>query len=537
MNATRRKFLGRAALALGAVCANAGEHDGPRASDDLFDLTSLPKFVDRLPIPRKAGPVGSAASRENPARKIPLYRIDMRQFQAHVHRDLPPTTLWGYGGASPGPTFDVRSGAAVRVDWINNLPAKHLFTVDHTLDGASADQPEVRTVVHLHGGKVGPESDGYPESWIRPGHSASHYYPNRQDATALFYHDHAMGITRLNTAAGLMGLYLIRDEFEDRLSLPRGEYEVPLILVDRSFRTGGQIYYPVSGNPETPWVAAYYGGGILANGKLFPFLEVLPRRYRFRILNSSNGSFYGLSLAPALSFTSPPLPFFQIGGDQGLHSEPSQMEELILGPGERADLVIDFSSSRGKELYLRTKAATIMQLRVSGTPVDDSSQLPSALRPIPPIPESQSVKTRELTLADYQDRLGRSKRMLLNGTRWSMPVTERVVLGSTEIWSFINLTDDSHPIHLHLVRFQILDRTPFDLPTYQLTGKMVMTGPAQKPAAAERGWKDTVRADPLSVTRIIIKFEGFAGRYVWHCHILEHEDNEMMRPYDVVAPG
>jgi spore coat protein A len=115
-----------------------------------------------------------------------------------------------------------------------------------------------------------------------------------------------------------------------------------------------------------------------------------------------------------------------------------------------------------------------------------------------------------------------------------MPVTERVVLGSTEIWSFVNLTDESHPIHLHLVRFQILDRTPFDLPTYQLTGKLVFTGQPQKPEAGEQGWKDTVRVDPLSVTRIIVKFEGFAGRYVWHCHLLEHEDNEMMRPYDVL---
>jgi spore coat protein A len=124
--------------------------------------------------------------------------------------------------------------------------------------------------------------------------------------------------------------------------------------------------------------------------------------------------------------------------------------------------------------------------------------------------------------------------MLLNGARWSAPVTERVILGSTEIWSFINLTDDSHPIHLHLVRFQILDRTPFDLPTWQLTGKVVFTGVPEKPGPGEQGWKDTVRVDPLSVTRIIVKFEGFTGRYVWHCHLLEHEDNEMMRPYDIL---
>ena len=235
----------------------------------------------------------------------------------------------------------------------------------------------------------------------------------------------------------------------------------------------------------------------------FRWLDGSPRRYRFRILNSSNSSFYVLSLAPALSFTAQGLPFFQIGGDQGLLPEPWETNELILGPGERGDVVMDFSSSAGKELYLRTKVSNILQFRVGSTRVQDSSRLPAALRPVRQIPESDAVRTRELTLADYQDRLGRSKRMLLNGARWSMPVTEKVVLGSTEIWSFINLTDDSHPIHLHLVRFQVLDRTPFDLPTYQLTRRLVFTGPAQKPGPGERGWKDTVRVDPLSVTRII----------------------------------
>jgi len=342
-----------------------------------------------------------------------------------------------------------------------------------------------------------------------------------------------MGITRLNTAAGLMGLYLIRDKFEDRLKLPSGEYEIPLIIADRSFRPDGQIYYPVSGDAVRPWVSEYYGGGILVNGKLSPFVDVLPRRYRFRILNGSNSSFYVFSISPDVSFTSPTLPFFQIGGDQGLLSEPAESRELIVGPGERADMVMDFQSSRGKNLYLKTKAANILQFRVVGTQAEDSSELPATLRPVRRIPESDAARTRQLTLADYQDRLGRSKRMLLNGARWMDPVTEKVALDSAEIWSFINLTDDSHPIHLHLVRFQVIDRTPFDLPTYQLTGKLVFNGAVQKPAAGEQGWKDTVRVDPLTVTRIMIRFEGFTGRYVWHCHLLEHEDNEMMRPYEI----
>jgi spore coat protein A len=530
MNDTRRGFIGLAALALGAACGKANADAG----EDEIDLTSLARFVDPLTIPPKATPSGLVASRKNPARKIPHYRIFMRQFQAKVHRDIPPTTLWGYGGVSPGPTIEVRSGAPIYVDWINSLPSRHLFPVDHTLDGASSDKPEVRTVVHLHGGRVGPESDGYPETWITPGQTMAAYYPNQQDSAALFYHDHAMGITRLNSVAGLMGLYLIRDEFEARLDLPNGQYEVPLVLADRSFRKDGGISYRVSGDPERPWVSEYYGGGILVNGKLFPFFDVQPRRYRFRVLNSSNSSFYVLSIASSQSFRSEGLPFFQIGTDQGLLDKACQTPELILGPGERGDIVMDFSDVKGQDLYLRTKAANILQFRVLNASVNDTSTTPATLRPTPRIPESAAVRTRELTLSDSQDRQGKSKRMLLNGTRWSMPVTERVVLGSTEIWSFINLTDDSHPVHLHLVRFQLLDRTPFDLSVYQLTGKVVFTGAAQNPAPGERGWKDTIRVDPMSVTRIIAKFEGFEGRYVWHCHILEHEDNEMMRPYDVV---
>jgi spore coat protein A len=195
-------------------------------------------------------------------------------------------------------------------------------------------------------------------------------------------------------------------------------------------------------------------------------------------------------------------------------------------------VILDFSGQSGKEIYLRTNVAIIMQFRVSST-------LPAMLRPVPRLQESTAVITRGLTIADYQNRLGRSNVMLLNGAHWNMPVTERPVLNSTEIWSFINLTDDSHPIHLHLVRFQLLDRRPFDLAVYQLTKKIVLTGPAVELPAGDLGWKDTVRVDPMTITRIIVKFEGFAGKYVWHCHMLEHEDNEMMRPYIITesAPG
>ena len=452
----RRSFLHCAAWGLSGALAR-GEHSHSlgiahqRLDDDtLLDVGALPKYVDALTIPRKAKPLEPMPGTRHSAQAEVHYRIAMREFTARVHRDVPLTKIWGYDGSCPGPVIEARSGTAVSVEWINELPSQHLFPIDHTLHGAEADKPLVRTAVHLHGGRVGPASDGYPENWITPGNSQVCFYPNNQEATALFYHDHAMGITRLNTAAGLMGLYLIRDELEDELNLPKGLNEIPLVLMDRSFRKDGQIYYPVSGDPKSPWVSEYYGAGILANGKLFPYLDVKPCKYRFRFLNSSNGSFYVLALAQDTAFASPNQPFFQIGSDQGFLARPQSIDSVILGPGERLDLVVDFSAHAGRNLYLRTKVAMIMQFRVASGTVRDSSSVPQSLRQTPRIAESDVVRTRAMTIADYQDRLGRSHVMLLNGCHWSMPVTEKPVLNSVEIWSFINLTDDSHPIHLNL---------------------------------------------------------------------------------------
>ena len=155
--------------------------------------------------------------------------------------------------------------------------------------------------------------------------------------------------------------------------------------------------------------------------------------------------------------------------------------------------------------------------------------------PVARLPETSAARKREMTLNEFQDPAGNAMVMLLNRTPWHMPVTETAKLGSSEIWSLVNLTDDVHPIHLHLVRFQILDRRAFEPFEYQRTGKLHYLGVATPPDPNEMGWKDTVRAQPHAVTRIIIRFEGYKGRYVWHCHNLEHEDNEMMRPYEIVG--
>jgi spore coat protein A, manganese oxidase len=177
-----------------------------------------------------------------------------------------------------------------------------------------------------------------------------------------------------------------------------------------------------------------------------------------------------------------------------------------------------------------------MQFHVSQTGTRDTSSIPQILRPVPKIAESSAVKTRRLSLVEFDDLVQRPVKMLLNNTEWHKPVTENPVLDSVEIWNLVNTIDDVHPIHLHLVRFQILDRRPFNVNAYWATGEVKYTGPVVPPEPGETGWKDTVRADARMVTRIIIRFAGFTGRYVWHCHILKHEDNEMMRPFDVVAP-
>jgi spore coat protein A, manganese oxidase len=492
-----------------------------------LDPNSLARFVDPLPLPQIAQPVGHRPVPGSPSEQAPFYRVAMRAISSKLHRDLPPTNMWSFGGSVPGPIFDTRSGQGLLVEWVNELPQKHFLPIDHSLHGAEKGTPEVRGVVHLHGGKTPPESDGYPEDWYVPGKSRTYYYPNHQDPALLWYHDHTMGINRLNIYAGLLGLFVIRDSVEDALNLPSGKYEIPLVIMDRDLRPDGQLSYPVSPDPERPWVPEVFGEAHLINGKLFPYLEVEPRKYRFRILNGANGRFYRLSLSPAVEI-------HQIGTDQGLLSAPVAVKNVQLAPGERADLVIDFATHGGAQILLQSDSFTLMQFRVSATPASEPGTLPATLRPVPRLAESSAIKTRRLTLDEQQNMVAESMGMLLNKTPWHMPITEKPVLNTSEIWELVNLTDDVHPIHLHMVRFQILDRRRFDGFEYITTGNLRYISPATPPDANELGWKDTARVNAKTVTRILVPFVGYPGRYIWHCHILEHEDNEMMRPYEVL---
>jgi len=547
MTVSRRRFLCGAgsligAYALGDALRLASASTAPMAMSmpkrvamptlavpkvPLLKPTSLARFVDPLPIAPTARPVGTRAHPAYPGQTLPYYRMEMRAFTARLHRDLPPTPLWGYDGLSPGPTFETKRGEPLLIEWVNALPTRHFLPIDHNIHGAESSKPAVRAVTHVHGARVPAGSDGWPEDWYVPGHSALFHYPGAQDAATLWYHDHAMGITRLNMYAGLFGAFIVRDPGEQALGLPSGDFDLPLILCDRLIAKDGQLYYPVSDDPSAPWVSECHGNAVLCNGKLFPFHEVEPRRYRLRLINVANTSFFDLAMSNGH-------PFQQIGSDQGLLPAPLERSRIELYPAERADVVVDFSGLAGQAVQLHHQSEAILEFRVRDRGRADTSVLPATLRPVTRIDPASAVRDRVLTLGEQDDAGGNPMMMLLGGKMWSDPITENPQQNSIETWSFVNITGDSHPIHLHLVRFQVIDRRPFDLFAWNAHRIVKYTGPAQAPPSHEAGWKDTVRADPGMVTRIAMRFEGEPGRYVWHCHYLEHEDNEMMRPYQLL---
>jgi spore coat protein A len=269
--------------------------------------------------------------------------------------------------------------------------------------------------------------------------------------------------------------------------------------------------------------------GILINGKIRPFFEAEPRLYRLRVVNVANSRFFNLNL-------SNDQPLVQIGCDQGLLSAPVEVRSVSLAPAERADLLLDLTRSAGQTLHLRNGGLDILQLRVARqSATAPARSIPKTLRPIRRTPESEATTTRTITLHEYQNKYGQSMVMLLNRKHWHEPTTEFPKLNSTEIWEFVNLTEDTHPMHMHLVRFQLLDRRSFNTEDFLKTNKIRYTGEPVPPDASEAGWKDTIQCPDSTVTRVIVHFEGFPGKYLYHCHILEHEANDMMRPFEVIA--
>jgi FtsP/CotA-like multicopper oxidase with cupredoxin domain len=461
-----------------------------------------------------------------------------------------------------------------------------------------SDKTSPRVSIHLHGSNTEPKSDGYPTDTFTPGQTYDYNFNNNQEAATLWYHDHALGITGQNVMVGLAGVYLLRD-IDDPiggngpLGIPAGApYEIPLVLQDRILKADGLIYHPAMWEPE------FLGDVATVNGKAWPNLDVERTVYRFRIVNGSSARTYNLKLV-----SNPQIPIIQIGTDGGFLNAPVQLTKLLLSPGERADVLIDFSNRLpGEKIVLQNEAVSpfpfgrsnlflnypklpeIMQFTVKASAANPKP-IPQTLRLHKPVIEpiaTPPVRQRFLTLVEVMNPPGGPPgpaAVLLNFVYWDEAenypdLMERPKVDTVEQWNIINLQPVAHPMHLHLVLFQILNRQKIDTAQYTkaylatgsrtvrthhepLGGPTVpanypppdptpfLIGSARPPAPNERGWKDTVLVNPGEVTRLIVPFgaqaapnlpfgNSFTGRYVWHCHMIEHEDNEMMLPFEVV---
>jgi spore coat protein A len=504
------------------VCETAGGAFQGASSVCASVDCGLEPFVDALPVPGVLAPTGTRAD------GVPQYEIPMTQQQQQLHRDLPATDVWTYAGSFPGPTIEATTGQPIEVKYTNNLPAgTHYLDVDTCAHGPNYWDNSPRTVPHLHGGHVPARFDGQPEYDFMPGAFDTYEYPNNQPPATLWYHDHALGITRLNVYMGLAGLYLIRDSFEAGLGLPSGEFEIPLVVQDRQFNPDGSLYYPAALQDH------FHGDKVLVNGKVWPYLNVKQGKYRFRLLNGSSSRVYDVRLENPAD-PGQVIPFNLVGTDGGLIDAPMPLNTFTMAPAERFDVVIDFSGfAPGTEIVLRNDDATspllpnIMKFIVTPD-TGFTGPLPAALRPVNSIPVAQAAGTRYFRLTRRTDTCTPGQWVVesLDGPggnviagQWD-DITEYPVLGDTEIWEFENNSDMMHPMHVHLVLFQVLDKVD------RFSGQPIPLEPWEI-----NTWKDTVQVPSRSKVRVIMRFEDYPGKFAYHCHNLDHEDHEMMRQF------
>jgi spore coat protein A, manganese oxidase len=521
----------------------------------------LAKYAQPLPVPGAGIVVATPTAPGN-------FAFTQCQIWRQLHPNLPPTPIWAYDDGSGlagqagsfGMAVVAQQGAPLTMSYTHALPETYpsWIPVDARLTPFG---DAVRAMTHLHGGFVAGADDGNPG--VTPngyGHGDTQvaHYPNQQAASLLWFHDHAMGATRLNVFAGLAAAYVIRDGNDtgaepNPIGIPGGPYEIPLVIQDRQFNVDGTFHYPTSDIDAVTWIGEYFGDVMLVNGKVWPYLDVEPRMYRLRVLNGCNGRILNLFIGGPT--------FWQIGAEGGMFDVPVPMKELVLAPAERADILVDFSKFAGTHLVMKngrpkrpvvTPARVleqVMQFRV-GTTVTAAgpSSIPASLpgrRAALPSP----ARTRYITLNEVE--VDEPEWMLnLSGLPFDAPATENPKVNDVEDWVYVNMTMDTHPMHLHLVTFQVVGRTRFDVEAYaaEFGGEdgvpgghdptPFATGPMQAPAPEERGFKDTVKANPGFFTTIRARFELPLGvdapqSYVHHCHIVEHEDNDMMRPFVV----
>lgn len=571
-------------LLVAAAGVAAGFRTGPPVSKDTLEkvAASLEMYVDELPQMPKVLGYSLKYGRPEPTHLT----IGMYEKKWKFHRDLPATTVFAFGTSAatatfPGPTIEALQGVPLQVTWENHLPDRHILPWDPTVPTAIPRAGGVPTVVHLHGGVHPPRSDGHANAWFTAGFrergptwsTPTYAYPNAQSPGVLWYHDHALGLTRANLLAGLLGAYVIRNPAaEAPLGLPCGDaFDRVLVLADRSFLADGSIYMNCTGvdpRAHPQWQPEYFGEAVTVNGKAWPLLAVARRRYRFRIINASNARYFNLSLSNGL-------PFHVVGSDASYLPRPASVTHLLVAVAEAFDVVVDFSESATPEAELVNTApypypdgdapsrltGKVMKFAVEPAAVlDDRSRVPARLPEYVEVAEEEAAAQRRyIVLYEYEDAAtGSPTHLYINGKRLEDPATETPRAGTTEVWEVINLTQDNHPLHLHLATLQAVrarglvgleefrrcmerlnDATRCDV------GRHAVGEEAAVPEH-ERTWKNVVKIAPGFMTTVVVKFLMVeTGRtypfdataepgYVYHCHILDHEDNAMIRPLKLI---
>ena len=483
----RRTAIGLIALGGASAIATRFAVSRAGASARGTPAVTVPRFELSLKVPPVLEPTARTGTQDE-------YDIVQREAEQEI---VPGhiTKIWGYQGCFPGPTIRVRRNRTAVVRHTNRL--------------------SIHTVVHVHGGVTPADSDGFTMDMVKPGESRTYTYPNRQRACTLWYHDHAMDRTGENIYRGLAGFYMIEDEEELALPLPRGPFDIPLLLQDRSFNADGSLHY------DTARHMGFEGDVMLVNGVPWPRMDVSTRKYRFRVLNGSNARFFQLSLSNGD-------PLNLIGTDGGLLPEPVPLKAFPLSMAERAEVIIDFSRyAPGTKVFLlntreKPELAQLMRFDVGKREADDA-KVPARLTDPGFLdrPKTPNIRTWEFR-AGFSFSEGPPPIVwTINGKRFDPDRSDaQIRLGEIELWRFRNeaplrFLGQPHNAHVHLAHFQILERN----------GKQLM--------AHERGWKDTVTLEKGEEALVMLRFEQFRGRYLLHCHNLEHEDHAMMSRVDV----
>ncbi|MBY0427114.1 MAG: multicopper oxidase domain-containing protein [Cytophagales bacterium] len=410
------------------------------------------------------------------------------------------TGFLAYNNSVPGPTISINSGQTLNINFLNSLS-----------EG---------TNIHWHGLDVPANQDGFPTAKIGSGANYNFSFPVNNRAGAYWYHPHPEGATASQAYKGMAGFFIVRDAEETALNLPSGDYEVPIVIQDKKLDGNTQlIYNPTANDIMTGWL----GDKIVVNGVYAPYLSVATRFYRFRVLNGSNARIYNLALSNGADF-------YVIGSDGGLLSTPATIKNLMLSPGERADILINFNSySLGTEIYLQSNSFTSMsqgnEFKIMKFKVDkneaETFSLPSSLSVINTLSPTSADTTRSFVLkANPMGSMpGMSGMHTINDKIFDANrVDETVKAGATEVWEIENTSDEPHPMHIHGGQFLVLQRT----------------GGRNTLIATEYGWKDTALLMPGEKIKIIMKFSSNIGKFVFHCHNLEHEEDGMMLVFEIL---